>query len=389
MKFNWWGSADPAAVYPEIAGSVDDPRPWLLESTDTDSVGRGFQGDTTRIALDAGSDAGDAADDSYRLSPVGSETVVKQAGTSLATGPFTAVGIYGSGDRDELVVESTSDPVSADVRFFPGGGNDELLFDDSARSVAESYELKPGSVKRGGAGAGDASFDGATEAVEIRGGSAGDAFDVTPSPDTIFSVHGNDPSTAPGDQLSYRTEGRVTTRNPLSGPDGQYAGDGVENVLFTGIEFAALIVPPPAQPGPSEPGPGPGIIPPQPDPAPLLSALRLSRTRIGRRGTRPRPVPNLAFNLSEAASVEIRLERRIKGRRVGTRCSPRARSGRRCTTYRKALTSSAAGQAGANRVRLPARVRTLPRGIYQLRVVATDAAGQKSVTRRATLTITR
>ncbi len=128
---------------------------------------------------------------------------------------------------------------------------------------------------------------------------------------------------------------------------------------------------------------------PAADQAPVLSGLRLSRTRIARTKKRPRPVPDVIFTLSETASVEILLERRFKGRRVGARCNPKARKGPRCTAYKRVLANTTAGKAGENRVPLPARVRNLPRGTYRVTAVATDSAGQKSDARTAALTIKR
>jgi hypothetical protein len=122
---------------------------------------------------------------------------------------------------------------------------------------------------------------------------------------------------------------------------------------------------------------------------PVASGLRLSPSRIARQGRRARPIPRLSFNLSEAAQVEFVLERKLKGRRVGSRCSTRARTGRRCTLLRTALTFDEAATAGANRIRLPSRIRSLPAGSYRLNVVATDAAGNKSSVRRVNLTIVR
>ena len=368
VKLNWWGSAAPESVYPEIAGAVQDPRPWLLEGID-ESANPGFQAASNRIALDAGGDAGDAADDEFELTPLGNLTVVSHAGAPLFTGPLTAVGIFGSGDRDQVVVESTIVPVVADV-FFRGGGDDDLILDDSARTGAETYVVKPGSVTR--AGAGDAVFENATEEIEVRGGSGADSFDVTPSPTSTFSLHGNAPTALPGDTLAYRTEGRPTTRTPPTGPDGEFSAPGVEKVLFTGIEAAELIVPP---------------LTPAPDPAPVLSELRVSPPRIARRKGKPRPVPKLLFKLSEDASVEIVLERRVKGRRVGRRCSPKARQGKRCTAFKRVLSTKAQGKAGQNQVALPKRLRTVPRGTYRVTAVATDSAGQKSAPQTAALRV--
>ena len=72
------------------------------------------------------------------------------------------------------------------------------------------------------------------------------------------------------------------------------------------------------------------------------------------------------FTLSEAASVQIVLQRKIKGRRVGNRCSTRRRTGRRCTILRRALPAqTVAGTAGSEQrpavvADPPPRARRLP-----------------------------
>jgi hypothetical protein len=86
--------------------------------------------------------------------------------------------------------------------------------------------------------------------------------------------------------------------------------------------------------------------------APVVTALRLSPKRIGRRGAK------LQFTLSEAAKVAITV---TKGKRkLGT------------------LTKSLA--AGANAIKLSKRIgrRTLRPGTYRITVVATDSTGNRS-----------
>jgi hypothetical protein len=92
---------------------------------------------------------------------------------------------------------------------------------------------------------------------------------------------------------------------------------------------------------PVPPKPG-GPVPPRPPAAdtvaPTISRLALKRGRF-------------RFRLSEAAMVRIAIERRRGQRRIVTR----------------------AGRAGLNRVRVK-----LPRGAVRARVVAIDAAGNRS-----------
>ncbi|MEA2444204.1 MAG: trimeric autotransporter adhesin, partial [Thermoleophilales bacterium] len=392
VRFNWWGSSDPAVVYPEIvqAPPAPDPRPWLLSGADTPPASTpGFQGDVGRIAYDAGPAAGDGSPDAFSLQRATPTVVTARHGaTTIASAALTEVLVYGSGDADTFTVNAASGAVTTKAGFAPGGGTDALVVDDSTRSTGERYILDPTTLER--ANAGHAYFDSATEAVQLRGGSAADKFDVTPSPNTDFEVRGADPTSSPGDQLTYRDSDLSATRTPPSGPDGQVADAGLKPVVFTGIEDFFFAVP--GFPAPTTPAgeQGGGTTPVQPDTIrPLAGALRLSPSRIARRGTRQRAIPRLSFTLSEAASVQIVMERKLTGRRAGSRCSTSARTGPRCTVFRRALSVDTAGVLGANSVSLPSQVRSLPRGTYRLTLVATDAAGNKSAARRVNLTIVR
>jgi hypothetical protein len=400
VSFNWWGSPDPAVVYPEIVQPPPgaDPRPWLLSDTDQATGTTGFQGDVSRVAYDARSAAGDGSPDSLTVqrAALPNTFAIKQGTTTVATGAFTEVRAYGSSDADTMTVSAASGPVTPDVGFLGRGGDDLAVVDDSTRSAGERYAIDPTAVLRSNAG--DVSFDAATERVEVRGGSGADAFDVTASPDTTFDLRGADPTTSPGDRLTYNDPSLSSTRSPASGPDGQFTAPGVKPVVFTGMESVFLAVPGlPAQQTPAATTPQGGTETPQPSnpvtppdiTRPVAASLRLSPSRIAKRGRRARPIPSLSFSLTEAASVQVVLERSVKGRRVGSRCSTSARTGKRCTVFRRALTMKSAGAQGANKLRLPSKVRSLPRGTYRLTLTATDAAGNKSAARRVTLTIVR
>jgi hypothetical protein len=401
VNFNWWGSSDPAVVYPEIvqAPPGSDPRPWLLSANDLLPATRGFQGDVARVAYDARSGAADGAPDVFsvqRAGPPGT-FAIKHGGTVVTTAVLTEVRVYGSADADTLTVDAAGGPVTPRTTFAAAGGDDALVVDDSSRSAAERYVIDPAAVLRSNAG--EVGFDSATERVQVRGGSGADTFDATPSPDTTFDLRGAAPTTSPGDRLTYRDANLASTRSPASGPDGQFTAPGVKPVVFTGMEEVSLAVPGlPAQttaPAPSAPqgggeAPSTSSNPLVPDTVrPVARSLKLSPARIAKRGRRARPIPSLSFSLSEAASVQVVLERRVKGRRVGSRCSTSARTGKRCTVFRRALTMKSAGAQGANKLRLPSSIRRLPRGTYRLTLVATDAAGNKSAARRVTLTIVR
>ena len=130
--------------------------------------------------------------------------------------------------------------------------------------------------------------------------------------------------------------------------------------------------------------------------APRISGLRLSSRSfrsVPRRGRRAGA--NLGLTLSEAASVEVRVYRRVTGRRVGGRCVKTTRSNRRARTclrdvrVRGAVTKQLA--AGSGTIRISGRVggKRLARGRYKLVVVARDAAGNRATSSGVTFRITR
>lgn len=119
--------------------------------------------------------------------------------------------------------------------------------------------------------------------------------------------------------------------------------------------------------------------------APLLGVLKLSgKARAGRKVT-------LLSTLSEAATVTLRVERLLTGRRQGTRCNARAKAGNRCTTTRKLGTVKVRATPGTARLVLPAKVsgKKLARGLHRVTATATDAAGNPSKARTLKLTVVR
>jgi hypothetical protein len=148
--------------------------------------------------------------------------------------------------------------------------------------------------------------------------------------------------------------------------------------------YAATLPPDPLPggPGPEQPPSGGGTPPPgRPPPdttRPALSRVRLARTRFAGR-------TELRFRLSEPATVRLRIERALPGRRVGRSCrapSRRNRGRRRCTRYAVAGRRTIRARAGTNAVPL----RADRPGAYRLTLTAVDAAG--NVSRRARLPFT-
>jgi hypothetical protein len=132
---------------------------------------------------------------------------------------------------------------------------------------------------------------------------------------------------------------------------------------------------------------GPGPTPQGDTTAPVISHL-LARPAHVRRGR----AISFAFSLDEPATVSVKIQRALPGRREGSACrkpSARNRAARRCTRHVLVTTLNAAGTTGANRVRFSAKAhrRSLARGHYRALITATDAAGNRSAVRRLSFAI--
>lgn len=132
------------------------------------------------------------------------------------------------------------------------------------------------------------------------------------------------------------------------------------------------------------------VIPDRPgDPAPQLSALKLTRKRFAvGRGTA------FTYTLSEPASVTITIERSLPGRLVGRRCSKPSRKlarRRRCTRFVAQGKVTGAGAEGANTTRFTGRIgkRALRPGGYRATLRARDAAGNVSLPSGVAFTVVR
>jgi hypothetical protein len=79
----------------------------------------------------------------------------------------------------------------------------------------------------------------ATRFLALQASTAADSFDVTASPVVPIGVNGGDPTTAPGDSLTYRAEGRAASGD-TSPPNGQIDSPNVKPVTFEGIEQLAI-----------------------------------------------------------------------------------------------------------------------------------------------------
>lgn len=132
---------------------------------------------------------------------------------------------------------------------------------------------------------------------------------------------------------------------------------------------------------------------------PVLGSLSLSATVFRAAASGPSvssPVgTRVSYELSEKAVVRFRVERALRGRRVGGRCVRPTRANHskpRCTRYRTLRGAfSHRGKAGPNNFKFRGRLngRKLKPGRYRLRSVATDAAGNRSARKRVRFRIAR
>ena len=165
--------------------------------------------------------------------------------------------------------------------------------------------------------------------------------------------------------------------------------------------------PPPLPPGQTPPGTGggggPGGTPAVDLTAPVLSSVSLTnrRFRAGGRGleasARRRTPRGTAFRfaVNEASDVTVTIERALPGRRVGRSCrrpTRRLRRARPCTRYvRVGLLARAARPGRRNTISFSgrARGRALRSGAYRARLVAEDAAQNRSRERRVSFRVVR
>jgi hypothetical protein len=123
--------------------------------------------------------------------------------------------------------------------------------------------------------------------------------------------------------------------------------------------------------------------------APRLTGLGISPKRFAVRKS-----ATIRWTLDRAASLSVRVERVLKGRKVGIRCRPdskRLRKRSPCTRYVSMGTIKRAAKKGSATLKLARKVgrRTLQPGSYRLVVSATDAKGNRSAPRTLTFTVVR
>ena len=183
--------------------------------------------DTGTVTLDIGFDDNDG--DGSSLSTI--------AGTVQGTSPT----VTGGSGANNLLIDFTGGASLPDGLTDNGGpsGKDALTVSDANGSAAHTYTLSDTSVKRDSTTITISNLAGVTAA----GGNLSDAFNVTPSATTAFTVNGGlpNPPASPGDMLNVNLTGvtnpiLIKTFSRATGYSGSWAFANRQEVNFTGIE---------------------------------------------------------------------------------------------------------------------------------------------------------
>jgi len=84
---------------------------------------------------------------------------------------------------------------------------------------------------------------------------------------------------------------------------------------------------------------------------------------------------NVSYSLSEAATVSFKLEKKLKGRKVGQKCVKQTKQNKTkkaCPLFKQVASFSGTGNVGANSASIPKK---LGSGNYRLTITARDAVG--------------
>ncbi len=176
---------------------------------------------------------------------------------------------------------------------------------------------------------------------------------------------------------------------------GDLNGDGRPDVVSIAMDDPSVAVLLNSSPAPPAPVTVPTPLPPLPLPgavdatAPALRQVKLTNRTfaVGSRATAlnasTKHGTTVRYTLSEAARVTITITRQDSGRRKGKRCvkpTRKLRRAKRCTRTTRKGTLTRAGALGANAVAFSGRLgkRKLAPGKYQMNLMATDTAGNRS-----------
>jgi NHL repeat len=364
----------------------------------------GFAGDggpATTAQLDHPTDVAVTADGGFliadsdnnrvrRVSPGG--TISTAAGGSLPGfggdgGPATAAklfspqGVAATGDGGFLITDGLNDRVrrvsSTGIISTVAGIGVEASGGDGGPATAAAIHYP-----RAVATTGDGGFVVSDSNYRVRR--------VSPA-GTISTIAGNGVEGFAGD-CGSATSARITTPYGIA-----VAGDGAVLIADRNNQRVRRVGAwGPCGAGGRQPAPQPAPPPPPRSGAKvILFGGVLSRTRfapVGRGGqVDARRGALLTFSASETGRLELRIERAIRGRRSGGRCSPRVRRGAPCILFRRVGTLTATLRIGGNRLQFTGRVadRPLARGRYRFRASLRTTDGRRSNTLTRRFTITR
>lgn len=115
---------------------------------------------------------------------------------------------------------------------------DYLFILDVADASPNIYNINQTTVSRSGAA--NITYDGTVEQLIVSAGNNSDTFNVDASPNTTYTLDGNDPNTPPGDRLIYNNQGRPADRVPPAGSSGTIVSPTVRDVIFSDIETVTI-----------------------------------------------------------------------------------------------------------------------------------------------------
>jgi Ca2+-binding RTX toxin-like protein len=320
-------------------------------------------------------DLGDGNDVAQNLDEPSNTIFRGGAGDDVLTGGPANDVLEGDAGADQLSggpgedVASYADPDHADgVTLTLDGLANDGAPGEGDRVMADVEDLA--------GGAGDDSISGNDGANVLTGEDGADLIDGRGGIDSVDGGRGDD-------TLSL-ADGNAEIANCGEGTDIAIADEIDTLVNCEQIQVVTTTPPPPPPPVSAD------------SISPVISGASAShpRFRVERGGTIARSLTPrgtaFRFALSERASVRVSIDHGFPGRREGSHCRTKSkpRHGRRCTLWKLIRRFTRSGVPGQNEIAFSGRVRIgrkghyLHPGYYRAGLKATDAAGNRSKTKR-------